>query len=133
MKRIFAAYVLLVVLTGCGESFKQRLDREVGWHEIKPPYDAKIGGIEIGSVTVPGHTQQVKFFMWGIPKDSLAEDEEPYVIGEMDREGHGVLSLNELVKYSDLTFTRQAPAYSHCTLTVKLVLLGPRPALNRDS
>jgi hypothetical protein len=48
---MFAAYVLLVVLTGFDESFQQRLDREVGWHKIEPHYDVKIGGIEIGSVT----------------------------------------------------------------------------------
>src|SRR5215469_2532693 len=86
----FAGYAFLVVLTGCGESFEQRLEREVGWHEIKPHYDAKIGGIEIGKVTVPGHTEQMAtFFMWGIPKDSLyGDDEEPYVIGEMARDSN---------------------------------------------
>ena len=84
----FAGYVFLVVLTGCGESFEQRLDREVGWREIKPHYDAIIGGLKIGEITVPGHTQQVAtFFMWGISKDALyGDDEEPYVIGEMDRD-----------------------------------------------
>jgi hypothetical protein len=111
--RLHIGYVFLVVLTGCGESFEQRLDREVGWHEIKPHvYDAKVGGIEIGTVTVPGRTQRVTFFMWGIPKDSLADDEEPYVIGEMDRDLHMVLSSDEDLKYSDLG-KLAAAAYYH--------------------
>jgi hypothetical protein len=50
--------------------------------------------------------------MWGIPKDSLAdEDEQPYVVGEMDRDGHGVFSLDEDHKYSDLG--KLAAAYYH--------------------
>jgi hypothetical protein len=41
--------------------------------------------------------------MGGIPKDDLfVEYEDPYIIGEMDRDPHGVLSMDEYEKYSGL-------------------------------
>jgi hypothetical protein len=96
-----------------GESFKQRLDREVGWHEIKPGSDyAKIGGIRIGSVAVPGSTALVTFFLGGIPKDSLLDqNEDPYVIGEMDRDFYVGLSIDEHLKYQELGTLAAAASY----------------------
>jgi hypothetical protein len=54
--------MLSALLTACGN----KMDREVGWHEIEPHRDAPIRGFEISSVTVPGHTQRVRFYMLGI-------------------------------------------------------------------
>ena len=43
--------------------------------------------MKIGEITVPGHTQRVKFLLRGIPKEEYyEEDDEPLVIGEMDRD-----------------------------------------------
>ena len=77
----------VVALTSCRESEEHRIDREVGWQAIKKPYYKTTHGLKIGEITVPGHTQRVTFFLWGIPKeDYYDEGDEPLVIGEMDRD-----------------------------------------------
>ncbi len=76
---------LVVLFTSC-ESEIHKTDRHVGWREVKS-YPTTTHGIEIGRVTVPGHTQQVTFYLWGIPKEAyLDNDEEPRIIGEMNRD-----------------------------------------------
>jgi nitrogen fixation-related uncharacterized protein len=80
------AVATLVFWFATRESPEQKIDREVGWKKVTPYYTTT-HGVEIGQVTVPGHTQRVTFFLWGIPKESyLDEDEEPRIIGEMDRD-----------------------------------------------
>jgi hypothetical protein len=88
--------MLLALLTACGD----KRDLEVGWHEIEPHRDAPIRGFEIGSVTVPGHTQRVRFYMWGIPKDDDLADEDPYIFGEMDRGPSSELGALALAAYN---------------------------------
>jgi hypothetical protein len=53
---------LVVLFTSCGESEGHKIDREVGWREVKS-YPTTTHGIEIGRVTVPGHTQRCTFYL----------------------------------------------------------------------
>lgn len=86
MKTLVLVLVPLVVLFTSCEGEGHKIDREVGWREVKS-YPATTHGIEIGRLTVPGHTQRVTFYLWGIPKEAyLDEDEEPRIVGEMDRD-----------------------------------------------
>ena len=49
------------------ESPAHKIDREVRWKSVTPPYYTTAHAVEVGNVTVPGHTQQLTFYMWGIP------------------------------------------------------------------
>jgi hypothetical protein len=98
---------LVVLFTSCEEE-GHKIDREVGWREVKS-YPTTAHGIEIGSITVPGHTQRVTFYSWGIPKDTyLDENEEPRIIGEMNRD----VTVNDPDDLSDLGRIALA-AYNH--------------------
>ena len=105
MKKILIISSLSALLAAC-ENQDQKIDRELAWRDIDPPYDVQTHGVRVGEMTVPGHTQRVTFFMWGIAKgDYLDEDEEPHVIGEMN--------LNALDKIA-------LAAYNHGSLRVIL-------------
>jgi hypothetical protein len=110
---------LVVLFTSCGESEGHKTDRHVGWRDVEesyPPATPTTHGIEIGRVTVPGHTQWVTFYLWGIPKEAyLDDDEEPRIIGEMDRH----VITNDLDDLADLSRIALA-AYYHGGLRVIL-------------
>jgi hypothetical protein len=96
MKRLFVnltcAAVLLVLLSGCGKSTAAKINEEFSCHQVER-YDAPSQGIRLGTIAVPGHTQEVTLFLWGIPPDSPEVEgvnngppDVPYIFGEMNRE-----------------------------------------------
>jgi hypothetical protein len=96
MKRLFirltCAAVLLVSFLGCGKSTASKINEEFSYHAVKR-YDAPSHGIRLGTIAVPGHTQEVALFLLGIPPDSPEVEgvnneppEVPYIFGEMNRE-----------------------------------------------
>ena len=69
-----------------------KTNEEFSYHEVKR-YNAPSRGIRLGTIAVPGHTQEVTLFLWGIPPDSPEVEgvnneppEVPYIFGEMNRE-----------------------------------------------
>jgi hypothetical protein len=103
-----------VLLAGC-ESNEHRIDREVAWKDVKP-YDVTKHGVDIGWITVPGHTQEVRFFLWGIPREEeeYMKDDQLQICATMDRdaESHEIMSKHETDNLGDLTRLSIA-AYNH--------------------
>ncbi len=65
---------------------------------------------------MPGHTQRCTFYLWGVPKEAyLDKDEEPRIIGEMDRD----VIVSDLDDLADLSRIALA-AYNHGGLRVIL-------------
>jgi hypothetical protein len=108
------------LLSAC-DSEEQKLDRELAWKDIKPPYDLTTHGVRIGDMTVPGHTQRCTFFLWGIAKeDYIEEGDVPRVFGVMDRDAWlNEKDLHHWSKRADLNWIA-LEAYNHGTLRVVL-------------
>jgi hypothetical protein len=80
----------------------QKIDREVGWKDVKE-YPVAKHGIRLGEVNIPGEkSASVTFYLWGMPSDELSDDNFDYEIkGEMRAEPDiplesNLASLNEL-------------------------------------
>lgn len=103
-------------LSGSGwEEPGHKCDRLNGWKTVKP-YDVTKQGVELGWITVPGHTQETEFFLWGIPKDSyFDEGYQPQVRGEMDRSAtnNKDVSLEDLHQFGGDLSRLALSAFNH--------------------
>jgi hypothetical protein len=114
-------FALSALLAAC-ENQEQKIDRELAWRDVKPPRDVDTHGVRIGDMTVPGHTQRVTFFLWGIAKeDYMDESDEPQIIGEMDLDAwiHDTKDLEDLKALAELDKVALA-AYNHGSVRVVL-------------
>ena len=116
MKCISIICAIVVLLSACGDSESVKLDRDFAYQSVQRR-DAPGNGVRLGSIQVPGHTQEVTLFLYGVPPDSEEvegmDDEPPdvrYIYGEINREPN--LKLLE----KDFTLKQYLPELSWIAL-----------------